>query len=302
MWRRVVREPLLHFVVLGGLLFALDAATNSDDPAPDPAPGPDTGAPTTQPGPGASSVGTSRVGPDRDATIVVGPEVRAALTEQWTRTRGTPPTSEEIEREVSRWTEEELLYREGLERGLDQDDPRVRERVATKMGSVLRARVVLPEPTDDELRAWFQDHASKWAKAELYDFTQVYVEGHDAKATQRAAELLEQLREGAEPGGLGDTFQGGRRYRRRKIEDLAKSFQSTFVDGLETQALKTWALRRSRFGLHLVRLDARTPAEAPAFESVKADVRKDWEDARRTEETRAAFEELRNRWKIVDEP
>jgi peptidyl-prolyl cis-trans isomerase C len=270
--RRLLREPLLHFVLLGVGLFALDHARRG-----------------------------STAGP-QSARITLGADVRASLVEGWTSAHGHPPTRAESDELIGRWIDEELLYREGLARGLERDDPRVRERIATKMGLVLRSQIIVPEPTDAELRAWFEAHAERWARAELLDFTQVFVEGDDEPARARARELLAQLSAGADPNGLGDPFSGGRRYRRRKIEDLASAFGDEFVAHLSEQAEATWVQRRSRSGLHLVRVDRRTSAQGPDFASVEAEVRDEWSTARRAQGVAEAMQKLRARWEIVTEP
>jgi hypothetical protein len=270
--RRLLREPLLHFVLLGVGLFALDHARR-----------------------GAAA--GSRV-----ARITLGADVRAGLVEGWTSAHGHPPSPGESDELTRGWIEDELLYREGLARGLERDDPRVRERISAKMLMVLRSQIIVPEPTDAELRAWFAAHAERWAKGELLDFTQVFVQGDDEPARARARELLAQLTAGADPNGLGDPFTGGRRYRRRKIEDLASSFGDEFVARLGEQAEATWVQRRSRFGLHLVRVDRRTSAQGPDFASVEAEVRDEWTTARRDQALAEAVARLRARWEIVAEP
>ncbi|NUP07005.1 MAG: peptidyl-prolyl cis-trans isomerase [Polyangiaceae bacterium] len=269
--RRLLREPLIHFVVAGALLFGLDRAVRAAK------------------------------GGDEDRRIVLDRDLRASLRERWTTMQGRAPTDEELDAEVARFRDDEILYREGRERGLDRNDPRVREVVASKMGGVLRAQVVVPEPTDEELRAYYEANRERWSKAELFDFTHVFVAGDDEEARTRADELLARLREGAEPSKMGDTFQGGRRYRRRKLEDLASTFGDSFIEGMAEQPTATWVLRRSRFGFHVVRVEKRSAAEQTDFETARVDVRKAWEDDKKNEGFARSLEELRSRWTIEEQ-
>jgi hypothetical protein len=277
---KVLREPLVHFLVIGAVLFGIERGVRRGDAAP----------------PGARAVETPAAG---DARVVVDAEVRSGLVEQWTSSHGRAPTDAELEELVTRWIDDELLYREGLARGLDRADPRVRERIAFKMAHVVKARVVVPEPSEADLRAWFEQHAERWAKTDLYDFVHVFVKGDDEAARARAAELLAKLSAGSDGSGLGDPFSGGRRYRRRKLDDLAKAFGDEFVKGMAEQPEGSWALRRSRHGMHLVRIERKTAASAPELSAVLPDVRRDWEAARR----QAGFEEemraIRARWDVV---
>lgn len=247
--RTLAREPLVHFLALGALLFAADAWLRPRRAEEAPA----SRAPVT--------------------AIVVPPEVKAEDRE--------------------RWIEEEVLYREGLARGFDRDDPRVKQRIAGKMARVLESEVVLPEATDAELRAFFDAHRSQWDKTELFDFTNVFT----TDAAQ-AADLLARLSAGADPSGLGETFSGGRRYRRRALADLTDAFGPEFTAGLADQKEGTWALRRSRHGFHVIRVDRRSPAESASFESVKDEVRLAYDESRRAERARAALRELAKKWPV----
>ena len=103
--------------------------------------------------------------------------VRARLTEHWKRTHPAAPSETELQALVEAWIDDEALYREGLARGLAENDPQIRERVVSQMAYVLQSRITVPAPTDDELRAWFGEHAERYARPERVDFTQVFVDG-----------------------------------------------------------------------------------------------------------------------------
>ncbi len=284
--RALAREPVVHFVIIGAVLFGLDAAISRGE----------------VPADEESAKAERRAFAVPSEPIVVDDAVRATLVEHWNRTHAAPPTEAELQALIDGWIDEEVLYREGLARGLAESDPQVRERVASQMAYVLQSRITVPAPTDAELRAWFRDHADEHARPERVDFTQVFVEGRDEAAEARARELLVLLQGGADPNGLGDTFSGGRRFRGRRTADLAERFGEEFVVGLPEQAAGTWALRRSRFGLHLVRIDRWTSSEAPGFEAVREEVRHDWEQAQRTAAMAEARQALRSRWEVRTSP
>jgi hypothetical protein len=170
------------------------------------------------------------------------------------------------------------------------------------MSYVLGSRIVVPEPSADELDAFFRDNASEWSEPDRIDFTQVYVVGRDEAAQARARELLGLVQGGADPDGLGDSFPGGRRFRGRRVVDLAERFGAAFVDGIDTQPEGTWTLRSSETGLHLVRIDRRTASRAPERDAVREAVRHDWEEAQRSAALQQATQELRGRWEVVVSP
>jgi len=169
------------------------------------------------------------------------------------------------------------------------------------MTRILEEGVLLAQPTEPELHAWFDEHEARFAAPPLVDFTQVFVAGEGDGAKSRAAELLAALRGGAEPAGMGDPFQGGRRYRHRKIADLATTFGEPFIEGLSEQAVNTWELRSSRHGQHLVRVDSITAGAAPDFETARRDVEKHHRDAKRAEGVAKAMNRLRAEWTVVRE-
>lgn len=281
-FRRLTREPLVHFLAAGALLFAADRIVAR-------APARGTNAPAASAAPSA-------------APIVVTEEVKRGLVDEFTRAYGHAPSSQETSTLVEGWIDEEVLYREGVARGFDRDDPGVRRRVAQQMAFVLESSAVPAEPSEAELKAWYAAHPSRWAKAALIDFTQVYVEGSNVTASERASVLLAQLKAGADPSGLGDVFPGGRRYRRRAIEDLTASFGEDFTKGMAEQKDETWELRRSRFGHHLVRIDGRSAATAPDFAAVREEVKYDWQKNKRAELQHERVAELRRRWTIEKAP
>ena len=271
MLKGIVREPLVHFVLIGAVLFGIDAARDK---------------------PAAQSA-SAPVAIDR--TIVVEREARERMTERAKQRLGRMPTAAEIDTELDRWIDEEILFREALARGLERDDPMIHERIASRMSYVLAESAVVPEPTDAQLQAWFESHRDRYAVPERIDFTHVFVA--DADAT-RADELAAQLAAGTSPDALGDTFSGGRKYRGRKLADLTEAFGASFVDGLTAQRPDTWVRRTSRHGLHLVRVDRVDAPRGADFEPARLEVRREWIEEQRRVASEAALRQLRARWTI----
>ncbi|WP_394830473.1 peptidyl-prolyl cis-trans isomerase [Pendulispora rubella] len=278
---RLLREPVVQFLLAGAVLFGADRVRRREEPPKKPSA--ECAPETTVTGAGGGR-------------IVVTDELRQTLSEEHQRVHGRPPTPAEMDTLVAGWVNEEVLYREGLARGLEKDDPRIRQRVVEKMSFVLDQRLEPPAPSDAELAAWFDAHPNKWATSELVDFTHVFVQGNDDAVRARARGLLGQLETGTDPAGMGDTFSGGRRYRRRSLADLGESFGPDFSAGLAEQKEGTWSLRQSRFGVHLVRVDRRTPAERPALAQVREDVLLDYREAKRAAAREGAIAEMRKRW------
>ncbi len=285
-WKAIAREPLVHFLVIGIMLFSFDAwrgpRERAASPPPAPAPPPAAAAPPTPTEP-----------------IVVDAEVVARVRVQAERRLGRAPTGAELDAEIARWVDEEVLVREAITRGLERDDPVIHKRIADRMTFVLEQSLIVTEPTDAELRAWFEAHRDQWTQPERIDFTHVFVAGADEAATARIGELEAAVATGAAPERLGDLFPGGRRYRGRKLADLALAFGDEFVVGLEVQPVGSWQRRTSRHGLHLVRVDRIEAGQPADLATARLDVRKSWLEDRRASELATAMQRLRARWEIV---
>ena len=145
--RRLLREPLLHFFVLGGLLFAAYAW-----------------------------IGGGRA---PNATIVVDQARVAALSAQFERVWQRAPSTTEMQGLVDAWVREEILYREGLAAGMERDDQIVRRRVVQKvqfLAETTAARV----PTEAELEAWWRSHPEDYRVTPTYTLQQEYLESEGA--------------------------------------------------------------------------------------------------------------------------
>ena len=109
---RWLREPLLHFIILGGVLFAADhfIVSRNDDPR----------------------------------VIVIDADVDARAREVFKQARGHDPSADELYALRRVFIENEVLYREGLSLQLDKGDDMIRERVIFKQLSVIDAGTKLP--------------------------------------------------------------------------------------------------------------------------------------------------------------
>lgn len=262
--RGLAREPLVHFALVGVAVFALDAWRAAAPAAP----------------------------AARDAIVVDGEALRARAE----RRIGHAPSAAEVQAETDAWIDEEVLYREALARGLDRDDPELHQRIAARMSFVLEQEALVPEPTEAELRAWFDAHRDTWDVPGRVDFTHVFV-ARDDPARVRA--LRDELDRGAAPERLGDRFAGGRRYRGRSLADVTAAFGDAFAAGLDAQPPGAWVERRSRFGVHLVRVDRVDAPRRADFAAARLDVRRAWLEDRRALAVDAALARIRAGWEVV---
>lgn len=267
---RLLREPLLHFVALGALIFAAHGALGD--------------------APGADDAGR---GP-----IVVSERFVEGLAAEHARRTGREPDAATVEALVEDFVREEALHREGRRRGLARGDAIVRRRIIQKMEFLLRATVEDPEPTEAALEAYLDAHAERFRRPARVGFVHVFF-GRDrrerAEADARAA-LAELRARGAGPGdaaGRGDPFVLGARIGARPLERIAGDFGRGFAGALEDVEAGGWAgPLESAFGWHLVHVTEREAGGPATLAEVRERVRAAWLEEQRERRYREAVQAL----------
>jgi len=269
----ILREPLLHFLVLGGLLFVLFGLTQA---------------------------------PDQEGTRQI--RVSAAQVEQlaagFSRTWMRPPTEEELAGLIEHHIRSEVFYREALALGLDQDDPYVRNRLGQKLEFLLDDLSAEAEPGDETLAGFLDADAERFREPPRLSFRQVYLNpDRHPRLDAEAAGLLERLRAGADPAGLGDATLLGQAYDDMSQPEVERQFGAAFAEALLHLEPGQWlGPVPSGLGAHLVLVTDRQPARLPALAEVRPQVLRDWQDQRRREQKEQAYARLREGYEITVEP
>lgn len=235
------REPLLHFVLLGGLLFAVDHVIvgRAEDPR----------------------------------TIVVTQDVDDEARDLFTASRGRAPNTEELLALRRTWLDNEVLYREGLAMQVDRGDDAIRERVIFKALSVLEADIKLPPFDDATIRAWFEQNRHKYDEPARFDFREAVLSGDMGEDAAQALAL--RLNSGV-PGEVG---AGLRLFKGRPHGNLVQSYGDGFAQALEAAQPGRWLALQGKDGWRVMLLDAVTPARPGDFEVLRGVVVQDWTDA-----------------------
>jgi hypothetical protein len=255
-----MREPLLHFVLLGGLLFAIDQfmVSRADDPH----------------------------------LIVVGPDVDAQAVEIFKQARSREPNETELRALHQVWLDNEVLYREGLSMDLDRGDDAIRERVIFKALSVVDANVHLPDIDEKGLRAWFESHREKYDEPLRYDFEEAALTGDTSEATVRT--FVEALNAGTP----GDAKAGLRVFKGRPHSNLLQSYGADFTRELEASPPGIWRAMKTNDGWRAMKLDAIAQGKAADFNVLKGVVLQDWKDATAAEHRTNAVRALAKKYKV----
>lgn len=271
--RRLLREPLAHFLVLGAALFLVFGLT------------PETEEQDTR-------------------RIVVNAGQVEQLAAQFERTWLRPPTPAELDGLVESFVRKEIFYREAQALGLAEDDPYVRNRLALKLEIVLEDFSTAPVPTDEELARYFEQEAERFAEPGRLSFQHVYLnpDRHPDTAAE-AARVLGLLQEGADPGRLGDLSMVASRFDGADHNEISRNFGDAFAEAVAALEPGVWAGPiLSPFGLHLVRVSEHEPARYPPLADVRDAVLAEWQEQRRRESREQAYQRLRERYEVIVAP
>jgi hypothetical protein len=269
-WRH---EPLLHFLLAGLALFVLFRL--ADD-------------------------GTSTA----PREIVITEAAVAALAENFARTWLRPPTAGEMRGLVEDYIAEEVYYREAIAMGLDRDDTVIRRRLRQKMEFISEGVAEAVQPGDAELQAYLEQHAEKFVEPPRLTFQQVFLSGEQrGEAVRRDAErVLAALvagRAAGDPQALGDQTLLPSGMQSAGAQEIANVFGTEFAAQLEQAVPGQWfGPVDSGFGLHVVRVDERTPQVAPTLAAVRPIVAREWQADQKQQATAAFLAALRAKYDI----
>jgi peptidyl-prolyl cis-trans isomerase C len=275
--QRWLREPLLHFLLLGILLFAAYAYMQR----------------------GRSGVESSKqiaLSLDDLRTMDM------YFESQWHR----QPMPAEFQAMVEDKVREEVLYREGLAMGLDKDDEIVKRRMAQKMQFLAEDVAAAHEPSTAELKAWFDKNKDKFALPSRYSFRHLYFspDKRGKNAQDDAAKALTKIAGQPEDSKLaaasGDSFMFQDYYGDRTPEAIAKEFGPQFAVALEKLKPGSWqGPVESGYGWHLVFVDTVIPGRVPAFEEMESDVKTAWLAEQKTTAWQKAYATMRAKYTVL---
>lgn len=263
MLRKLLAEPLLHFLLLGLGLFMLYRAVN----------------------PGSAA----------DRTIIVDDATVAMLAQRYASVWMRPPTPAELQGLVDTFIRDEVLYREGLALGLDRNDPVIQRRVLQKLEVLNEETDTSAPPTDAELQEYLRANAARHAVPPAFSFVQVLFDparrGAGLETAVQDARVA--LDAGADPAGLGDRSLLPVYSDTVPLDRIARDYGPAFAQALAKLPAGSWqGPVRSDYGLHLVRISSSIAARAPTLAEVREAVERDWENDRRIKAREARYQEL----------
>ena len=267
--RRLLGEPMLHFLLIGIALFGAYRWMS----------------------PGDSGRGR----------IVITQGVVDDLVTQHVAARGREPSATELNHLIESYVRDEILYREGVKLGLERDDIVVKRRVRQKIEMIAEEDASTQTPTDADLSAYLLANQARFVQPAILTFEQVFI-GESTSGpgvVHTVAVTREALRNGADPEELGKPTLLPYRMILTPADLVARDFGESFAAALEKVPVGEWAGPiDSSFGAHYVRVSHRTPAVAPQLTAVRDQVVREWENERRQRARNDAYTKMRGEYQV----
>lgn len=272
----IAKEPLLHFAVLGALLFVL------------------------------FGIERGNVVENENRIVISSADIDrhiALFERKWQRL----PSQQELAGLLESDIREEILYREAVALGLDQDDAIVRRRMAQKMEFISADITDMLQPSEGDLQHYLQRNAAAFELPAMFSFEQIYLNPQQRGAALEAdaAKLLDALQnnKAATETVAGDPILLPRRAEDMDTREITRNLGSGFSQGLLQAPIGKWhGPISSAFGLHLVKVSAVRPPRMPSLTEVRDAVEREWRQAQRQQAEGDFYDALRQKYEVVIAP
>ena len=270
----LLREPLLHFLVIGAALFFIFDQVNIPE------------------------VKTSN-------RIIITQADLDLLTTTWLKSMGRPPSAREREQQLEQYIREQVLSREAMTMGLDKDDAIVRRRLAKKMEYLFNDLSFIPEPTDTELNAYLSEQASIFTRPAEITFSQIFFDPalREQNINKDAEQILKQLQKtktAVDTTNLGDRSLLPYEFSEERKSQIAGIFGEAFASEAFALPVNSWqGPIESEYGVHLIHINSRTEAELPPLDEIRERVASEWRSAKQKKTNEVFYQSLHQRYEIV---
>ena len=265
-FRAFLREPLLHFLLIGLALFLL----------------------------------YGRVSPgDSDSRrIVVGQSQVDDMVRQYQSLFNRPPSRAELNGLIDTYIRDEITYREGLSMGLDKDDAVIKRRIRQKY-DLIAEEAERSAPTDANLASYLLTHPAEFARPALVSFEQIYFDP-TTTSPEAVGSVKTDLADGANPAKFGQPSMLPRRVAHSAIDLVARDFGDDFAKQVGAAPVGQWVgPLASGLGVHLIRVSARSAPALPPLDQVRAAVAREWESDQRNRSSLADYRKARANYDVI---
>lgn len=268
-----LREPLVHFLVIGALIFLAFHLWGGGGP--------------------------------NSNRIIITPGQIDSMAARFTRTWQRSPTEQELKGLIDDYVRGEIAAREARALGLNRDDTIIQRRLRQKLEFMAEDVLNAQPPTEEELQAWMKEHADKFRIEPEIGFFQVYLnpDKRENSIQDDAKKMLERFRAAGPPAdniSAGDSLMLPGQVNLTRLGDIKRMFGSQFADEIIQVEPGRWTGPvSSGYGLHLVYMTEKKESRMPAFAEVRQSVEREFLAQRRKRELEAMYERLLQRYHVT---
>ena len=236
---------------------------------------------------------------DEDKNIFVSDQEILSLISAWRSQVGRDPTDDELARIINNLIDEEILYREALLLGLDQEDTIIKRRLAQKI-SFLKEESIPEIPTTEELNEYYKNNKEKYYIESSFTFTHYYFSENN-NSLERSQQALKALQDNSKV--KSDPFYLGKTFANEPLRNINTNFGESFSNELMTADLAVWnGPFESTYGHHIVYINSVIPGYIPEIEEVLRQVEVDFLQIKREQAVKGFLNNIRSEYTIFINP
>ena len=236
---------------------------------------------------------------DEDKNIFVSDQEILSLISAWKSQVGRDPTDDELARIINNLIDEEILYREALLLGLDQEDTIIKRRLAQKI-SFLKEESIPEIPTTEDLKKYYENNKEKYYIEPSFTFTHYYFSENN-NSLDRSQQALKALQDNKKV--KSDPFYLGKTFANEPLRNINTNFGESFSKELITADLNAWnGPFESTYGHHIVYINSVNPGYIPEIEEVLRQVEVDFLQIKREQAVKGFLNNIRSEYTIFINP
>jgi hypothetical protein len=236
---------------------------------------------------------------DEDKNIFVSDQEILSLISAWRSQVGRDPTDDELARIINNLIDEEILYREALLLGLDQEDTIIKRRLAQKI-SFLKEESIPEIPTTEELNQYYKNNKENYYIEPSFTFTHYYFSENN-NSLERSQQALKALQDNSKV--KSDPFYLGKTFANESLRNINTNFGESFSKELITADLNVWnGPFESTYGHHIVYINSVNPGYIPEIEEVLRQVEVDFLQIKREKAVKGFLNNIRSEYTIFINP
>ncbi len=270
MLKNMIKDPFVHFMALGALIFLI---TENDITFP------------------------SNNELDKEE-IVVNHQIENLLFISFKANQGRHPTDLEKQSLIDNYIREEILVREAIELGLNQNDHVIRTRLVELVNTMGLANTPIEEPSEQQLQQLAEADLARYASGGQFSLEHIYLGQAPSPDIIRQTETA--LEQGHPPTSLGQPSKFGFRLNHASKETIIELFGPHFFQAALDVELKEWsAPTPSPLGIHLVRVVERTLPSIPPIEKIRYRLTSDWHNQQKTKLLEDIYQQYRKSYSVI---